>query len=316
MPVIRNTYTLLFLFLITMLLQAQTRQFEHLDRGGIAIKYTVGVYVGWRLLGSEKYSSFNLYRNGTLINESPITGSTNYLDLNGKASDTYLVKAVNNGIESEEGYEMRVWDNPYLKIPVQCPPDGVSPEGSINGSTYTYQNPALGCSEVSIADLDGDGEYEVILKWEPSNWRDNSQSGYTGNTYFDAYKLDGTLLWRIDLGKNIRSGAHYTPFLVADFDGDGIQNIPWPEQVLAASPQVNASKDISYWIQGQTVNIQTKDEIIHVALYTAHGQLIHQQNGNHQTQCKIVLPEKEDVFIVRIITNQTIRSFKIMRNSI
>jgi rhamnogalacturonan endolyase len=73
----------------------------------------------------------------------------------------------------------------------------------------------------SAADLDGDGAYELVLKWDPSNAKDNSQSGCTGHVYLDAYELDGTRLWRLDLGPNIRAGAHYTQFMVYDLDGDG-----------------------------------------------------------------------------------------------
>lgn len=81
---------------------------------------------------------------------------------------------------------------------------------------YTYH-----ANDASVGDLDGDGEYEIVLKWDPSNAKDNSQSGYTGNVFLDGYELDGTRKWRIDLGRNIRAGAHYTQFLVYDFDGDG-----------------------------------------------------------------------------------------------
>ena len=84
------------------------------------------------------------------------------------------------------------------------------------GETYTYSP-----NDISVGDLDGDGEYELIVKWDPSNAKDNSQGGFTGNVYIDAYKLDGTQLWRIDLGRNIRAGAHYTQFMVYDLDGDG-----------------------------------------------------------------------------------------------
>nr|WP_280949465.1 family 16 glycoside hydrolase [Halalkalibacter urbisdiaboli] len=76
-------------------------------------------------------------------------------------------------------------------------------------------------NDASVGDLDGDGEYEIVLKWEPNNAKDNSQPGMTDEVFIDAYKLDGTLLWRIGLGKNIRAGAHYTQFMVYDLDGDG-----------------------------------------------------------------------------------------------
>ncbi|NCX99772.1 MAG: rhamnogalacturonan lyase, partial [Planctomycetia bacterium] len=99
----------------------------------------------------------------------------------------------------------------YLDIPLQIPPGGTNASGA-----YTYT-----ANDCSVGDLDGDGEYELIVKWDPTNSKDNSQSGYTGNTYLDAYKLDGTRLWRIDMGVNIRSGAHYLDPMVYDFDGDG-----------------------------------------------------------------------------------------------
>ncbi len=100
----------------------------------------------------------------------------------------------------------------YLQIPLQIPAGGTTP----SGEAYTYT-----ANDLSIGDLDGDGEYEYVLKWDPSNAKDNSQSGYTGNVYLDAYELNGTPLWRIDLGRNIRAGAHYTQFIVYDLDGDG-----------------------------------------------------------------------------------------------
>lgn len=74
---------------------------------------------------------------------------------------------------------------------------------------------------MSVGDVDGDGSYEYVVKWDPSNSKDVSQVGYTGLVYIDTYRADGTLLNRVDLGVNIRAGAHYTQFLVYDFDGDG-----------------------------------------------------------------------------------------------
>ena len=104
------------------------------------------------------------------------------------------------------------WDDLFLRMPVSRPEGGVTPDGR----QYAYTP-----NDCSVGDVDGDGDYELILKWEPTNAHDNSHDGYTGNVILDCYRLDGTQLWRIDLGRNIRAGAHYTQFLVYDFDGDG-----------------------------------------------------------------------------------------------
>ncbi|UQZ82199.1 Rhamnogalacturonan endolyase YesW precursor [Paenibacillus konkukensis] len=189
------------------------RQTETLDRSPVAVKVDGGVYTGWRLFGTDPKSiAFNLYRNGQKINSQPITDSTNYLDDGGTAADTYEVRAIVNGAEERQGETFGVWNDQYLDVPLQKPDDGVTPAGE----AYTYR-----ANDASVGDLDGDGKLELIVKWDPSNSKDNSQSGYTGNVYIDAYKLDGTRLWRIDLGRNIRAGAHYTQFMVYDLDGDG-----------------------------------------------------------------------------------------------
>ncbi|GJM68968.1 hypothetical protein HMSSN036_11840 [Paenibacillus macerans] len=172
---------------------AAPRQAEKLSRGLVAVKVGGGVFVSWRLLGTEELSvSFNLYRNGTKVNSSPITNSTNYLDTAGTTSSSYTVRAIVNGTEQSASPAARVWANNYLDVPIQIPPGGTTPDGV----SYTYS-----ANDASVGDLDGDGEYEIVLKWDPSNSKDNSQSGYTGNVYLDAYKLNGTRLWRIDLGK-------------------------------------------------------------------------------------------------------------------
>src|SRR4029450_1151469 len=89
-----------------------------------------------------------------------------------------------------------------------------------------------------VGDLDGDGQYEYVVKWDPSNSKDVSQIGYTGTVFLDAYELDGTLLYRLDLGVNIRAGAHYTQFLVYDFDGDGRS-----EMMLKTAPGTRTIRD-------------------------------------------------------------------------
>ena len=188
------------------------KQMEYLTRGVVAVRVnTSDVLVSWRLLGTDPSGiSFNVYRNGIKVNPSPITASTNYLD-NTPANGTYTVKEVINGAESKESNPVSVWASNYLKIPIDRPAGG-----TLQSTDYTYSP-----NDASIGDVDGDGEYEIFVKWDPSNSQDNSISGYTGNVYIDCYKLNGTKLWRIDLGRNIRAGAHYTQFMVYDFDGDG-----------------------------------------------------------------------------------------------
>ncbi|MBT2282369.1 rhamnogalacturonan lyase [Paenibacillus polymyxa] len=186
---------------------------EYLDRGVVAVKTGTGVFVSWRLLGMEGSNvSFNVYRDGTKVNATPITNSTNLQDASGTSSSKYTVRAVVSGTEQAASAAASVWGNNYLSVPLSIPAGGTTPDGV----AYTYS-----ANDASAGDLDGDGEYELIVKWDPSNAKDNSQSGYTGEVFIDAYKLNGTRLWRISLGKNIRAGAHYTQFMVYDLDGDG-----------------------------------------------------------------------------------------------
>lgn len=196
---------------------------ENLDRGVVAMYASPGVFVSWRSLESDApKTTFDVYRDGVKINAEPITGGTNLLDLNGGANSSYVVKALVNGDVVETSKTAKV-PGKALRIKLDRPAGGTIP-GNSKFSTeaapltddYTYSP-----NDCSVGDVDGDGEYEIFVKWDPSNSRDNSQNGYTGNVYIDCYKLDGTKLWRVDLGKNVRAGAHYTQFMVYDFDGDG-----------------------------------------------------------------------------------------------
>ncbi|CAH1196790.1 fibronectin type III domain-containing protein [Paenibacillus sp. JJ-223] len=189
------------------------REMEYLDRAPVAVRTDNGNYLGWRMLGLDPESiAFNVYRDGEKLNEEPIANSTNYTDAEGTENSKYRITSVLNGIEKAATKEFGVWQEQYLPIPLQKPADAYTKDGQ----PYTYH-----AGDASVGDLDGDGEYEIVLMWYPSNAKDNSQAGYTGIVYMDAYKLDGTRLWRIDMGRNIRAGAHYSPFLVYDFDGDG-----------------------------------------------------------------------------------------------
>ena len=195
---------------------------EKLSRGLIGIPTEDGMYFSWRMtLEDAAGLQFDLYRSSgggaeVKLNKEPIDRTSDFLDrtVDYTVDNRWTLKATTG--------EVAIWTrlkgeerNPYLSVPV-CKPE----DGEIAGESFTYT-----ANDCSVGDLDGDGEYEIILKWFPSNSKRPPQRGFTGNTYLDAYKMDGTRLWRIDLGPNVRSGAATTNFLVFDFDGDGCAEI-------------------------------------------------------------------------------------------
>ena len=195
---------------------------EKLSRGLIGIPTEEGMYFSWRMtLEDAAGLQFDLYRSSgggaeVKLNKEPIDRTSDFLDrtVDYTVDNRWTLKATTG--------EVAIWTrlkgeerNPYLSIPV-CKPE----DGEIAGESFTYT-----ANDCSVGDLDGDGEYEIILKWSPSNSKRPPQRGFTGNTYLDAYKMDGRRLWRIDLGPNVRSGAATTNFLVFDFDGDGCAEI-------------------------------------------------------------------------------------------
>ena len=195
---------------------------EKLSRGLIGIPTEEGMYFSWRMtLEDAAGLQFDLYRSSgggaeVKVNKEPIDRTSDFLDrtVDYTVDNRWTLKATTG--------EVATWTrlkgekrNPYLSIPI-CKPE----DGEIAGEPFTYT-----ANDCSVGDLDGDGEYEIILKWSPSNSKRPPQRGFTGNTYLDAYKMDGPRLWRIDLGPNVRSGAATTNFLVFDFDGDGCAEI-------------------------------------------------------------------------------------------
>lgn len=177
---------------------------EYLDRGVVAVKVNNGVFLSWRYLGTDDPSvGFNIYRDGTKVNDAPVTTKTNYLDTKGGANSKYVIKSVIGGKELETSKTVTPWASQRKTIKLNRP-----------GTNYN-------ANDMSVGDVDGDGQYELFLKWDPSNAKDNSQSGATDKVYIDCYTFEGDFLWRIDLGVNIRAGAHYTQYQVFDYDGDG-----------------------------------------------------------------------------------------------
>lgn len=217
--------------LATICVQAQTNydyskiQRERLGRGLTCVREGDWAVISWRLLkGEEKDVAFNVYQNNKLLTKKPLKDAT-FLKTKSKKGDAiYEVRKVVNG--KETGDKDAVFFNMpasakknYISVPLNVPNGGTTPDGR----QYRYS-----ANDASVGDVDGDGEYEIILKWDPSNAHDNSHDGYTGNVLIDCYKIPSSFdkkansfLWRIDLGRNIRAGAHYTQFMVYDLDGDG-----------------------------------------------------------------------------------------------
>ena len=196
------------------------RQMEYLNRGVCAVVSGNGILVSWRSLATDpENTTFKLYKNGEFVDEIGSDEPTNYYIEGGTSSDLYTIDTFVDGIMVEFAQAAIVLGNKnsgqsggYMEFGVTPPSEQTMPDGT----TCTYTP-----NDCSVGDVDGDGQYEIFVKWDPSNSKDNANEGYTGSVFIDCYRLDGTRLWRIDLGKNIRAGAHYTQFMVYDFDGDG-----------------------------------------------------------------------------------------------
>ena len=209
----KTLFTLLSLILLCAPQSKAQTYVERLSRGVVAVPAAEkGNFVSWRFLSTDKPgTTFNLMRDGEVI-ASGLANVTNFTDINGTKDSRYAVQTLVNGTVQETSDEIQAWAQPYLSVPLIRPLDQTMPDGK----TCTYTP-----NDCSTADMDGDGDYEIILKWDPSNSHDNSHTGYTGEVFLDCYKTEGVMMWRVSLGKNIRAGAHYTQFMVYDFDGDG-----------------------------------------------------------------------------------------------
>ena len=218
-------FILHLLFILSLSASAQTAydyarlRGERLNRGVVAFRTTAdSVCIQWRYLpGDPQDVSFDVLRDGKVIGRCGPTAPTFLMDSNPCTTATvYEVRP--SAVSLQPLVLPSSWTVPanapigYLDIPISAPI--TVPEGSPEGVFYN-------ANDATMADLDGDGQMEIVLKWDPSNSKDNSHSGITAPTILEALRLDGTSMWRVNLGPNIRSGAHYTPFIVADLDGDG-----------------------------------------------------------------------------------------------
>ena len=183
-------------------------QLDKLDRGVVAIKSGSNTFISWRRLATDAANTtFDVLRDGNALPTAKNLTVSNVSVTGGTDASTYQVVTKVDGVAIDTSKAVSRWTDFYRALKLERP---------TSQADYHYFP-----NDCSVADLDGDGEYELVIKWDPSNNQDNSKSGKTGNVYLDAYKMDGTRLWRVDLGPNIRAGAHYTQFLVYDFNGDG-----------------------------------------------------------------------------------------------
>lgn len=191
------------------------RQMEYIDRGVIAVRIPGdSVFIGWRMLGTEPDDlAFDIYRQSgsekpVKLNKKPVTECTDYIDgdANLKTDNSWFVIPIIKGKKEakSKSYTLKA-ESPvqqYFSIPLK----------TIAGYS---------ANDASVGDLDGDGEFDIVLH-QSGRGIDNPSTGISGIPIFQAYKMDGTFLWQINLGRNIREGAHYTQFMVYDLDGDGI----------------------------------------------------------------------------------------------
>jgi rhamnogalacturonan endolyase len=199
-----------FLFLLLILsglseAHAKRQPAEALGRGLVAVRTAAGqVFVSWRLLAEDEAdAAFDVYRisegKETKVNEKPLTSATSLTDA--ERGEAYFLRKIVAGKESAALGKVSRHDADYWEIPIQLE-EGYRP------------------GDCSVGDLDGNGSYEIILH-QTKDARDNSHAGITGEPILEAYRFDGKRLWRINLGRNIREGEHYTQFMVYDLDGDG-----------------------------------------------------------------------------------------------
>ena len=203
----KNIYLAALMLMTAVSVQAQitpTSQMEKLGRGVVAVPSTnggTGRLVTWRMLGTDDpyNTTFDVLRNNERLASN--LKVTNYMDTSGNASSTYRVVTKVDGVAVDTTDAVQAWTNVYMKLPLDRPANGVTkPYYTTNGSVSkgnfveldyreSGQEYSYTPNDCSLGDVDGDGEYEVFVKWDPSNSQDNSNNGVTGNVIIDCYKL-------------------------------------------------------------------------------------------------------------------------------
>jgi autotransporter-associated beta strand protein len=210
--------------LLTTGAQAQ-RVTDVVDRGLVALPGGSGMFVSWRKFGEEYYDTkYNLYRNGTKI-ASDLTVS-NYQDTSGSSSASYQVEAVVRGVVQEKSKAVKAWSQAYYDVKMKPVVNraGQTIGNSVAGNTggADTSTPGYQLNDVSLADVDGDGISEFIVKRNNGTGNLRSASNRTDFNLYECYRIDGTRLWWIDLGPNLMAGADEQWDMIGyDWDMDG-----------------------------------------------------------------------------------------------
>ncbi len=237
----RKLLTFILVIMLTADIAIAQRKTDVLDRGLVAVPLadnsSIGNFLSWRIQADEYYGvKYNVYRNGTRLNSSPLSVS-NYTDASGSSTSTYQVAAVINGVEQQKCSPVSLWNKAIYKLGDHRTVAGLldivlKPVYDRNGkdvSAHYFPNDA------EMADLDGDGQLEIIIKrineWDAGNTgfcsdaNPNDIYSVSNKTEFstiEAYKLDGTRLWWIDVGPNMVSlNSTELDVIAYDWDEDG-----------------------------------------------------------------------------------------------
>jgi hypothetical protein len=162
-----KTYKKLFLLLLlgamSTTLMAQ-RHTDKLDRGLVAVPTNSGNFVSWRRLTNEYYDvTYNLYRGSVKV-ASNLT-KTSYRDTGGNSSSTYQIEPVLSGKPGEKCDAVSLWKSYYYKYAYDTYNGyidiALSPvyDRDKNDVTSHYEP-----NDAEMADLDGDGQLEMIIK--------------------------------------------------------------------------------------------------------------------------------------------------------
>lgn len=205
--------------------ESKSRVMEKLGRGLVALRLDEKkVYLSWRMLSSDPSNvAFNVYRvtgnfGPVKLNSNPINETTDFIDTTADLTkpNTYFIRPIINGVELEPSASFTLPANAPIKSCLSIP---------LRQDAVNFNGQILGARLIGVGDLDGDGEYEFVVKRGDQDL-DPSQATYPTHapieTYkLEAYDLNGTFMWRVDLGPNIRPGIWYSPFVVYDLDCDG-----------------------------------------------------------------------------------------------